>query len=201
MSSVGTEADPVQHPFQGGPAATKSLNIESFNVIARRKALHRVWKENFVPLIASIFVKFPDVRGFGNDDLVAMQCENHTELEEVVKYLLSRGLTMTRDGAFADFAIAHGTHGVALPCAWLEYQNEGDTATVSLRPERDFLAFDWSDTGYEGPGWLAARGKGFIVSQEDDYDVWVDFSTGGTVVSLRRPTPLLVAHTAEQRAT
>jgi len=153
---------PIEHKhinhLQGGPATTSEiLKIESFNVIARRKALHRAWRDNFVPLVASIFVEFPDVHGFGNEDLVVMQCENHTELEELVKYLLSRGLNMTRDGAFEDFAIVHGTHGIPMPCAWLEYQRDGGAATVRLKPERDFLDFDWSDSVYEGPGWIAVR--------------------------------------------
>jgi hypothetical protein len=60
------------------------------------------------------------------------------------------------------------------------------------------LEFDWSDSGYEGPGWIAAKGYGFIVSQEEDYDVWVDFTTGGTVVSLRRPLHLSSTQSTEQ---
>ena len=84
-------------------------------MIARRKALHRVWKENFVPLVASIFDEFPDVRVFGNDDLVVMNCENHAELEELVTYLLAQNLNMTESGAFADFAIVHATHGIPIP--------------------------------------------------------------------------------------
>jgi hypothetical protein len=34
---------------------------------------------------------------------------------ELVKYLLARGLNMTRDGRFEDFAIVHGTHGIPMP--------------------------------------------------------------------------------------
>jgi hypothetical protein len=26
-----------------------------------------------------------------------------------------------------------------------------------------------------------------MISEEDDYDVWVDFTTGGTILSLRHP--------------
>lgn len=154
-------------------------------MIANRKALHRMWKDNFVVFVASIFVKFPDVTRYGHEDLIVMRCESHTLLEDLVEYLLHLNLNMTQDGAFADFAIVHGTHGIPMPCAWLDYRRDGDAGTVCLKPERDFLEFDWSDSGYEGPGWIAARGHGFIVSQEKDYDVWVDFTTGGTVVNLR----------------
>ena len=159
-------------------------------MIARRKALHKVWKANFVVYVASIFVKFPEIRGSGNDDLIVMQCENHVDLEDLVHYLLDLGLNMTRHGAFEDFAIVHGIHGIPMPCTWLDYRRETDGAKVSLTPERNFLEFDWSDamSGYEGPGWIAPRGHGFVVTREKDYDVWVDFTTGGTVVNLH---PLL----------
>lgn len=167
-------------------------------MIARTKALHRAWKANFADVLASIFVEFPNVHMFGIKGLTVIACENHTQLEEVVKYFLARGLNMTRDGAFEDFAIVHGTHGIPMPCTWLDYQRDGDGATVSLKPERNFLEFGWSDSGYEGPGWMAARGHGFVLSQEKDYDVWIDFTTGGTVVSLRRPEPLSAMRSAEQ---
>ena len=167
-------------------------------MVANRKALHKVWKDDFILFVAGIFLEFPNISGYGNEDFIVMPCENHNQLEDLVEYLLRRGLTMTRDGAFADFAIVHGTHGVPMPCAWLDYRRDGDTATIRLKPEIDFLEFDWSESGYEGPGWIAARGHGFIVSQEEDYDVWVDFTTGGTVVSLRRPLHLSSMQSTEQ---
>jgi hypothetical protein len=30
-------------------------------------------------------------------------------------------------------------------------------------------------------------GHGFITSREDDYDVWLDFSSGNTIVCLKDP--------------
>lgn len=94
---------------------------------------------------------------------------------------------MTRDGKFSDFAIVHGKHGLPMPCDWLEYSADGDGAMIRLKPENDVFDVSFAGHGYEGPSWIAARGHGFILSQEDDYDVWLDFTTGGTVVSLRRP--------------
>jgi hypothetical protein len=156
-------------------------------VIARRKALHRVWRDNFVPLVASIFLKFPEVIGFGNPDLIVMECQSHTDLENVVAYLLSKGLSMTSDGAFDDFAIVHGTHGFSMRCRWLDYKTDADGATIRFKTGADPLDLSLAETGYEGPGWITARGHGFMISQRDDFDVWVDFNTGGTIVSLRHP--------------
>lgn len=158
-------------------------------MIARRKALHRVWKADFVVCIASVFVRFPDVRGCGNEDLVVMECENHTELERVAGYLICRGLNMARNGAFEDFAIVHGTRGIPLPCDWLEYRLDAEGSTVRFISDHQRLDLGAAGNGYDGPGWMPARGHGFVISQQDDYDVWLDFETGGTVVSLRPPHP------------
>jgi hypothetical protein len=155
-------------------------------VVARRKALHRVWKDNFVPYVAWVFVKFPEVHGFGNEDLVVMQCKQHTQLEELVKHLLARGLNMIRNGAFDDFAIVHGTHGLVMPCPWLDFR-PGEKGTVRFRSADDLLNLSSAEHRYEGPGWIASRGFGFMISQEPDHDVWLDFNTGGTVVTLRSP--------------
>jgi hypothetical protein len=160
------------------------LRIESFNVIARRKALHRAWKDNFVPYVAGIFVKFPDVRGTGNDDLVVMRCEDHKQLEDVVKHLLARGLNMTRDGAFDDFAIVHGIHGIPMPCGWLEFRRDATGGTVRFKTEDDSLDLSSAGYGYEGPAIIAPKGYGFVISQQDDHEVWLDFHTGWKVVTL-----------------
>ncbi len=102
-------------------------------------------------------------------------------------YLLAKGLNMTRDGAFEDFAIVHGTHGIPLPCRWLDYRPDANGALIRFKTESDPLDLSVIESGYEGPGWIAARGHGFMIAQEDDYDVWVDFTTGGTIISLRQP--------------
>jgi hypothetical protein len=165
------------------------LTIESFNVVARRKALHRVWKNNIVPYVAWVFAKFPDVRGFGNEDLIVMQCENHLQLEELVQHLLASGLDMTRDGAFEDFAFVHATRGISLPCSWLDYRRDSDGGTVSLKADDDSLDLSSAGYGYEGPALILPKGYGFVISQQDDHDVWLDFNTGWRVVTLHPTSP------------
>ena len=152
--------------------------------MASRKALHDAWKQNFVPRVASIFLKFPEIEGFGNEELIVMPCNSHWLVEDLTEYLLRLGLRMTDDERFADFAIVHGKYGLSMPCSWLHCVRDGDVATVEFKPEDEFLNLDLAGYGYEAEGWIHSRGHGFVLSRNDDYDTWLDFVTGQTVVTL-----------------
>jgi hypothetical protein len=162
----------------------KRLPVEGYNVVASRKALHEVWKDRFVPCVASIFVKFPEIQGAGNENLIVMPCYNHWLLEDLTEYLIHLGLRMTSEEKFSDFAIVHGTHGLPMQCTWLQYRREGSSATVEFRSADSLLNIDGADCGYDSDGWIRSRGHGFVISRDEDYDVWLDFITGETVVTL-----------------
>lgn len=195
------EHRPVNH-LQGGTAATSNpFRIEGFTVVFKRGPVNSRYEGGVYGLVGNAYLQHHEIKVASNRDLVAIQYSEPAALEALVAHMIASGLDMTRDGKFADFAIVHGRHGLPMPCAWLDYLRDGDAGNVCLKPEVDFLEFDWSDSGYEGPGWIAARGHGFIVSQKPDYDVWVDFTTGGTVVSLRGPASLSSEQPSEQTPT
>jgi hypothetical protein len=159
-------------------------------VIASRRALHAAWKEAFVPWVASIFVKYPEIGAVGNDDLIVMPCNSHWLVEDLSEYLIEANLHMTKNEQFEDFAIVHGKYGIPMPCAWLDYNRIGEKGTVEFKPANDPLNLEPANVGYEGAGWIVPRGHGFVISSDDEYDVWLDFLTGQTVVTLHPPNSI-----------
>lgn len=121
-----------------------------------------------------------------SNDFIVTQCSNPADLEAHVTDLLDCGFNMTRDGRFADFAIVHGVHGLALPCDWLELRNVQGGGMVSLKTAApDALAFADDIFSCDESGWITELGHGFMLSREQDYDLWLDFNTGRTIVSLK----------------
>src|SRR5512138_274335 len=63
-------------------------------------------------------------------NLIAIRFSSASYLEDFVKALLESGLRMSRDEVFEDFAIVHGTYGLAMPCDWLEFRHDENGGCV-----------------------------------------------------------------------
>lgn len=150
---------------------------------------------------ATLFIRdhveiFPGVEAVtANGDLIAVRFSSASQLEEFVKMLLSSGLDLTNNGSFEDFAIVHGTHGFAMPCDWLEFHREDEGGIVwpaSWEMEPESVLPDIHESAEE-MAWITGLGHGFMVSREDDREVWLDFTTGRTVVNLKPKSEELTA--------
>jgi hypothetical protein len=189
---------PTQH--QGLVINAKALSIVSFNVILKRELLDLASLSGATLFIRDHVESFPGVDSVtANGDLIAVRFASASELEEFVKMLVRSGLELTSNGSFEDFAIVHGTHGFAMPCDWLEFHREDEGGIVwpiqyEMQPES--VLPDIHEPAEE-MSWITGLGHGFMVSREDDHEVWLDFTTGRTVIELR-PTvtqpPLTPVH-------
>lgn len=150
---------------------------------------------------AALFIRdhvesFPGVESVtANGDLIAVRFSSASQLEDFVKMLLRSGLDLSRNGVFEDFAIVHGTHGFAMPCDWLEFHREDENGMVwptSDEPDIDPILLDVQESAEE-MAWITGLGHGFMVSREDDREVWLDFTTGRTVVNLKPKSEELTA--------
>jgi hypothetical protein len=189
---VGLDTFVVQErfpPLQGAPAENSEfIAIESFNVILKRDVVDTFIK-NATTSVRNRFTIFAGVAAVkSNQELVAIEFINSERLDAFVKQLIAFGFRMTKDGAFWDFAIAHADPDVALKCEWLEFSRLSGPTQVRLKGEEvsDQLASAESfQSGFNG--WLTEMGHGFIISREDEYDVWLDFSSGNTIICLKDP--------------
>lgn len=131
--------------------------------------------------------EYPGVTSVATGDgIIAIQFENATCLESMVRHLLNDAFDMTRDGNFEDFALIHGTHGLPMPCDWLGFRSGENGGTIWLKshvPEESILGdvYSWDSTN-----WITERGHGFMLSRDEYSDVWLDFNSGRTIVSLKQ---------------
>lgn len=154
------------------------LRLDAYRPIRKRDL------ETFVEISATLALG-GKVAG-SNKDIMVVQLDSPTRLEAVSRHVIKCGLRMTQNGRFADFAIVHGTHGLAMPCDWIHFSRNGESGEVSFRRECEYVEGleDFAGDHY-APAWIDQVGHGFMLASEDDYDVWLDFATGRTVVSLK----------------
>lgn len=164
------------------------MSIVSFNVILKRDLLELASLSGATLFIRDHVESFPGVESVtANGDLIAVRFSSASQLEEFVKMLLSSGLDLTNNGSFEDFAIVHGTHGFAMPCDWLEFHREDEGGIVwptQYEMEPESVLPDIHESAEE-MAWITGLGHGFMVSREADREVWLDFTTGRTVVKLK----------------
>ena len=123
----------------------------------------------------------------GSDtQLMVVQLDSPERLEAVSRNLIKCGLRMTRDGEFEDFAIVHGTRGLAMPCDWLHFRSAAEGGEVTFRKGCAYVAGLEDFASYDVPVWIDQLGHGFMLASEDEYDVWLDFGTGRTIVMLKQ---------------
>lgn len=169
----------------GGPAET--LKVESWCIVLRLDAYRPIRKrdlETFVEISATLALG-GRVAG-SNKNIMVVQLDSPTRLEAVSRHLIKCGLRMTENGRFADFAIVHGRHGLAMPCDWIHFSRTEEAGEVSFRKECEYIDGLEDFAGdYHAPAWIDQVGHGFMLASEEDYDVWLDFATGRTLVSLK----------------
>ena len=166
---------------------TNALSVEGFNVILKRELIELMSLSGATSFILNHVSAFPGVESVTpKHNLIAVRFTAALHLEEFVKELLNSGLRMSTDGMFEDFAIVHGTHGLAMPCDWLEFRHDEEGGRiwevfdiVGSEPEPS------NPEEHDDMEWVTGLGHGFMLSRNDDHDVWLDFSTGRTVVSLK----------------
>lgn len=121
-----------------------------------------------------------------NESILVLQCDSPERLEAVSGWLIERGFRMTKKGKFADFAIVHGDHGLALDCSWLTFTRKPDGAEVAFRVRsRHVEGLDEFAAESPDAAWIDQVGHGFVLDSSDECDVWLDFASGRTVVSLK----------------
>jgi hypothetical protein len=171
----------VDNPLQGAPAET--LKVDSWCIVVRQDAIRRAHqaKNDTFPEIVITLAWSGKVLS-SNKELLVVQFDSAERVEAVAKFLLSLDLQMTRDGKFCDYAIVHGTHGLALECDWLHFT----PGEVAFRTPSHWVQ-NLGDFTAEGHHWLWIDqiGHGFLLESNDEHQVWLDFSTGRTVVNLK----------------
>jgi hypothetical protein len=121
-----------------------------------------------------------------NEDILAVQLDSPDRLEAVSRHLIKCGLHMTRNGRFADFAIVHGSHGLSLDCDWLTFITTPEGGEVSFRTTSQYVeGLATFAVEYQGAEWIDQLGHGFMLDSTGDCQVWLDFNSGRTVVSLK----------------
>lgn len=117
-----------------------------------------------------------------NEDIVVVQYDSAKRLEAVVGQLVLRDLQMTENSKFCDFAIVHGTRGLALDCEWLHFE----PGEIAFRTECQYVEnLEDFATEYYPAGWVEQMGHGFMLKSGGECEVWLDFNTGRTIVSLK----------------
>ncbi|MGI9043532.1 MAG: hypothetical protein ACR2GK_05345 [Gemmatimonadaceae bacterium] len=112
--------------------------------------------------------------------------DSHTRLEAVVGQLILRDLKLSENGRFADFAIIHGTHGLALDCDWLTFEHTERGGHVSFRKPCEYIeGLEDFAASCDRFTWIDQVGHGFMLSSDKEHEAWIDFETGRTIVSLK----------------
>ncbi|MGK2960519.1 MAG: hypothetical protein ACSLFK_00080 [Gemmatimonadaceae bacterium] len=122
-----------------------------------------------------------------SEELMVIQHDSHKRLEAVAGFLIREGyLRLTENGKFADFAIVHGQKGLALDCDWLLFELTDEGGQVSFRRQCEYVrGLANFATEYEAPAWIDQLGHGFMLKTDEDFETWVDFNTGRTLVRLK----------------
>lgn len=120
-----------------------------------------------------------------DDYLMVTAVDSHTRLEAVVRQLIEHGLKLTENGKFADFAIVHGTHGLALDCDWLTFEHTEAGGQVSFRKPCEYIEGLADYTATASWAWIDQVGHGFLVSSDKEHEAWIDFASGRMIVSLK----------------
>ncbi len=117
---------------------------------------------------------------------MVVQVDTPARLEAITRQLIACGLRMTDNGRFADFALAHGTHGLSMPCDWLHMEHSEKGAEISFRTRWQYLkGLKNFATDYYGTAWIDQVGAGFMLASNDDHEAWLDFNSGRTVVNFK----------------
>jgi hypothetical protein len=121
-----------------------------------------------------------------NESVLVVQADSPERLEAVAGWLIKRGLRLTENGRFADFALVHGDHGLSLECDWLTFIRNPDGGEVVFRPPCRYVeGLDDFVVESRDVDWIDQVGHGFMLNSSEEYDVWLDFSSGRTIVSLK----------------
>lgn len=177
----------AHHPRGGIAKLLNALRIESFNVVLKRDFFDLVVDEGATAFVRDKLTRYRGVVSVSTGEgIIAVQFSDPSRLESLVKALIDHGFTMTVDGKFEDFALVHGRHGLSMPCDWLGFRSDEEGGMVWLRtsiPEQPSAFSDVYD--WDSMGWITERGHGFMLSRDDHSDVWLDFHSGRTIVSLK----------------
>ncbi len=176
-----------------------SLAIYGFNIVLKRESLDLAINGGSESFIRRVAEPRHGAEWVSSDDhLVAVRFSLPLLLEYLVKNLLRAGLQMSKNGAFADFAIVHAQHGLTMPCDWLEYERLDEKADLwrkgTVREPSCFVPFDTDMVPFDAAvlsdspscaerGWVTQVGRGFVLSRETDYHAWLDFDTGRVIVN------------------
>jgi hypothetical protein len=118
--------------------------------------------------------------------LLIVDIDTHDRLEAISRFLINRGLRLSTSGKFADFAIVHGRHGLAMSCDWLVFEHGEKEGHITFRtPSQYVLNLEDCAADPSNAPWVEQVGHGFVLASEDNYEAWLDFDTGNTVVSFK----------------
>jgi hypothetical protein len=122
----------------------------------------------------------------GDQHLLVVDVDTHHRLEAISSFLVKRGLHLSKNGNFADFAMMHGRHVLAMPCDWLIFERGHNEVHITFRSPCEHVAHleDYTTDPSDAP-WLDQAGHGFMLASEDNYEAWLDFDSGTTVVSFK----------------
>ena len=121
-----------------------------------------------------------------NKDLIVVQFSDTSRMESFVRQMILYGFTMTNDDKFEDFALVHASHELPMPCDWLIIRRDEEGTSIWLKPEWVDPSPLLTTVGEDAPpAWGTPMGHGFMLARENDYDVWLDFNSGRTVVCLK----------------
>ena len=156
-------------------------------IVIRQDYLRGLRRNNAVEWAEVIIALAFGTRNLGADEnIMIVQADSPERLEALSGWLIDHGLHMTANEKFADFAIAHGEHGLSMPCDWLSFTRTPDSGEVTFRaPCRHVEGLEEFVVESQEVAWIEQVGHGFMLDSGDDYDVWLDFTSGRTVVSLK----------------
>lgn len=139
---------------------------------------------------------FPGVAAVeSNTDLIVVQFIDTSCMDSFVRQMILYGFTMTTDDKFEDFALVHASHELPMPCDWLIIRREDEGTSIWLKPEWVDPSPLLTTVGENAPpAWGTPMGHGFMLAREKDYDVWLDFNSGRTVVCLKEVRRRIYPH-------
>ncbi len=174
-----------EKPVPGGTA--KTLKVDSWCTVIRKDAIQSLRKrDNTASIEVVVTLALGGKALDSNEEIFIVQHDSAKRQEAVVRQLILQGLQMTQAGRFAEFALVHGTHGPSLGCDWLVFESTPEGGRVSFRHKCEYVEGleDFASDDYH-PAWIPHVGHGFMLASDDEYDVWLDFYTGRTIVNLK----------------